>query len=60
MLDFKNLSKGYISVKEYSLKFSKLARYIPTMFADSRALMHKFVSGVSKDVVECRMTILVK
>ena len=33
-------------VKEYSLKFTKLSMYAPTMVADSRAKMNKFVIGI--------------
>ena len=50
-----------MSVREYSLKFTQLAKYAPAMVADSRARMSKFVSGVSEDVVkECRTAMLVK
>lgn len=50
-----------MSVKEYSLKFTQLARYAPTMVADSRARMSKFVARVSEDVVkECTTVIFIK
>uniref|UniRef100_M1DJF8 Gag-pol polyprotein n=1 Tax=Solanum tuberosum TaxID=4113 RepID=M1DJF8_SOLTU len=49
-----------MSVKEYDLKFTKLSRYSPTMVADSRANMSKFVSGVFEIMVkECRTAMLV-
>ena len=59
MLEFINLEQGYIIVKEYSIKFTQLARYAPYVVADSRAKMSKFVSGVNDSVVnECRFVIL--
>lgn len=39
-------------MKEYALKFTQLAKYAPTMGAESRARMSKFISGVSKIVVK--------
>ena len=46
-------------VKEYSLKFTQLARYAPHVVADSRAKMSKFVFGVNYSVVnEFRSTML--
>ncbi|KAF3664442.1 hypothetical protein FXO38_10115 [Capsicum annuum] len=42
-----NLRKGSITVKEYCLKFSQLAKYAPDLIADPRASMSKFVTGVS-------------
>lgn len=47
-LEFNNLRQGNMSVKEYSLKFTQLSRYAPTMVADSRAKTRKFVSIVSE------------
>lgn len=36
---------------EYSLNFMKLSKYAPTMVADPRVRMSKFVSGDSKLVI---------
>ena len=38
-------------VKEYSLKFTQLARYAPHVVTDNRERMSKFVSGVNDNVV---------
>ena len=49
-----------MSVKEYSLKFTQLARYAPHVVADSRSRMSKFVSWLSGRVVkECRTVMLI-
>ena len=48
-----------MTVTEYSLKFSKLARYAPHVVTDSRAKISKFVSKVNDSVVnECRSAML--
>lgn len=50
-----------MTVKEYSLKFTRLFKYAPSMVADSRARMSKIMSGVSEAVVkECRTAMLIK
>ena len=36
-----------MSVKEYSLKFIQLSKYAPSMVANPRSRMNKFVTGVS-------------
>ncbi|XP_049394626.1 uncharacterized protein LOC125858887 [Solanum stenotomum] len=60
VLKFINLCQGIMSVREYALKFTQLSKYDPTMVADSRARMSKFVSGESKMVVkECRTAMLI-
>ncbi|KAF3650888.1 hypothetical protein FXO37_18261 [Capsicum annuum] len=60
VLEFINLRQGTMSIKEYSPKFSQLARYAPHVVADSRSRMSKFVSGVSHRVVkECRTAMLI-
>ena len=51
MQEFINLRQRGMSVKEYSLKFTQLSKYAPTLVADSRAKMNKFVIGVSHLVV---------
>uniref|UniRef100_M1DIB8 Gag-pol polyprotein n=1 Tax=Solanum tuberosum TaxID=4113 RepID=M1DIB8_SOLTU len=46
-------------MKEYSLKFTQLSKYAPTLVANSRARMNKFVMGVSGLVEEeCRIAML--
>ena len=55
------LRKGNMMVKEYSLRFTQLARYAPHVVADNRAKMSKFMSGVNDSVVnECRYAMLNK
>lgn len=50
-----------MSVKEYLLKLTQLVRYGPTMVADNRSRMIKFISCVKDSVVkECRTSILIK
>ncbi|KAH0768772.1 hypothetical protein KY290_012753 [Solanum tuberosum] len=44
VLEFINLHQGSKSVKEYALKFIQLSMYAPTMVANSREMMNKFVS----------------
>ena len=46
-------------MKEYSLKFTQLSKHAPTLVANSRARMNKFVMGVSGLVEEeCRTAML--
>jgi len=60
MQEFINLKQGGMSVKEYSLKFTQLSKYAPTIVGDSRAKMNKFVMGVSELVVnECHSTMFI-
>jgi len=60
MKEFINLHQGSMRIREYALKFTQLSKYAPTMVADSRAKMSKFVSGVSKMMVkECRTAMLI-
>ncbi|WMV24318.1 hypothetical protein MTR67_017703 [Solanum verrucosum] len=60
VLELINLRKGNMSVREYALRFTQLSKYGPSIGADRRAKMSKFVSGVSDLVVkECRTDILV-
>ena len=59
MVDITNLPQGGICVQEYYLKFTKLSKYAPTMVANYRARMNKFVMGVSSVVEkECYTTLL--
>lgn len=41
-----------MSVKEYSLKFTQLARYAPNMVTGNRCRMSKFMSGVADSMVK--------
>ncbi|XP_047257841.1 uncharacterized protein LOC124889807 [Capsicum annuum] len=48
-----------ITVREYSLKFTQLARYAPHVVSDSRSKISKFVFGVNDSVVnECKSAML--
>ena len=61
MLEFINLGQENMMVKEYSLKFTQLARYAPHVVADSGSKMSKFVFGVSDSIVkECRTAMLIR
>ena len=51
VLDFMNLEKGNKILKEYSLMFTQLAMYAPTMVVNSRSRIGKFMLGMSKSVV---------
>ena len=44
--EFMNLRQGSMTVKEYCLRFNQLSKYAPSMMADSRTIMSKFVTGV--------------
>nr|XP_004237286.1 uncharacterized protein LOC101250208 [Solanum lycopersicum] len=58
--EFINLDQGDMSIKDYSLKFTQLSKYAPTIVADSSAKMNKFVNGISDLVVnECRSSMLI-
>ncbi|KAF3641956.1 putative Cysteine/Histidine-rich C1 domain family protein [Capsicum annuum] len=59
VLEFINLRQGNMIVREYSLRFTQLARYAPHVIADNRAKMSNFVSGLNDSVVsECRSVML--
>ena len=51
MQEFINLVQGGMSVKEYSLEFTQLSKYAPTMVVDSRTKMNKFFMGIYDLVV---------
>ena len=60
MKEFINLRQENMSVKKYSIKFTKISKYAPTVVADSRSKMNKFVIGVSNLMVnECRSPMLI-
>lgn len=49
-----------MSVKEYILKFTELSKYAPTIVADSRAKINKFVMGICDFLVnKCRSAMLI-
>ena len=52
MVEFINLLKGGMSVHEYSLKFTKLSKYAPSLVSDPRDEMICFVTGVSDHLQE--------
>lgn len=55
-----NFFQENVTVKEYTLKFRKNSKYASNMVADPRARLNKFVSRVSKMVVqECRTTMII-
>ena len=57
--EFINLKKGNMGVGEYSLKFSTLSRYAPSLLSNPRDEMIRFVTGVADLVVEeCHTTML--
>lgn len=41
-----------MSVKEYSLKFSQMSKYVQTMIGNSKARMSKFIFGVLEMVIK--------
>ena len=49
MVEFINLHQGGMNVLEYSLKFTKLSKYAPSLVSDPRDKMIHFVTGVSDD-----------
>jgi len=59
ILEFINLRQGRMSVKEYARVFTRLSRYAPSIVANPRMKMSKFVSGVSDLIAkECSMVML--
>lgn len=49
-----------MSGKEYSLKFTYLARYAPIMVVDNKSRMSKIVSGIADSIVkECRNVLFI-
>lgn len=41
-----SLRKGNMSIKVYALKFTQLSKYTPSMVADSRDEISRFLMGV--------------
>ncbi|KAF3628232.1 hypothetical protein FXO38_28343 [Capsicum annuum] len=55
------VQKGNMSVKEYSLKFTQLARYAPNVVSDDRFRISKLIFSMVNSVVkECSTTMLIK
>ena len=50
--EFINLHQGGMSVLDYSLKFTKLSKYAPSLVSNPRDEMSHFLTEVSKDLVE--------
>ena len=57
--EFINLKQGNMSVEEYSLKFSKMSNYAPSLVSNPRDEMSHVMMGVA-DLVreECRTAML--
>ena len=60
--EFINLKQGNMSVEKYSLKFSKLSKYSPSLVSNSRDELSHFVMGratyLGKNVIRrCYMMI---
>lgn len=57
--EFINLFQGGMHVKEYSLKFIKLSKYVYSLVLNDWDEMSHFVMGVSKELEEtCRAAML--
>ena len=57
--EFINLKQGNMRVVEYSLKFSRLSRFSPSLVSNLRDDMSRFVTGVADLVKEdCHMAML--
>ena len=52
--EFINLHQGGINLPKYSLKFTKLSKYAPSLVSDPRDEMSRVVTGVSDDLQEER------
>ncbi|WMV13447.1 hypothetical protein MTR67_006832 [Solanum verrucosum] len=59
ILEFVNLRQGRMSVEEYAQVFTRLSRYAPSIVANPKMKMSKFVSGLSDLIIkECSMVLL--
>ena len=47
LVEFMNLRQGGMSVKKYSFKFTQLSKFSPIFVDNSRAIINKFLMGVS-------------
>ncbi|XP_069150224.1 uncharacterized protein [Solanum lycopersicum] len=50
--EFINVKKGFIKVREYSLKFVKLFRYSTFLLSYNRDRMRRFLKGINRDLDE--------
>src|SRR5687767_12781856 len=61
MREFMNLKQDNMTVREYSLKFTKLSKYATTIVANPRAKMSQFMSGLNDTLVNaCRSAMMIK
>jgi len=59
VVEFINLRQGGMSAQEYSLRLTKLSKYSPSLVANPRDEMSRFVTGVSELIEEeCRAAML--
>ena len=59
MEEFINFYQGGMSAFDYSLKFTKLSKYAPSLVSNPRDEMSHFLRGVPNDLVEeCRSAML--
>ena len=57
MEEFINFYQGGMSAFDYSLKFTKLSKYAPSLVSNPRDEMNPFLTGESDDFMkECRST----
>ena len=55
MNEFNNIHQGGMRMEMYRLKFTQISKHAHTIIVDSRAVMNKFVMGISNLLVnECR------
>ena len=47
--EFINLKQGFMTIKEYSLKFVKLSRYVTSIVSNNRDEMSRFLTGINED-----------
>jgi len=60
MQEFINLKQGRLSVQEYSLNFTQLPKYAPSIVDNSRAEIKHFMMGVTELVEnECRVAMII-
>ena len=52
MVEFIKLRQGYLTVHEYSLKFTKLSKYVPPSVSNPRYETSQFVMEVSNYLKE--------
>ena len=50
--EFINLKQRSMTVREYSLKFVKLSRYVNSLVSNNRDEMSRFLTGIVEDLQE--------